>query len=152
MKKMKKFIVSVATLVCVLALTAGCTTRASMSYVYSIDNGDSIEVSLNIKGKYKITSDVPFTISCDGEVLTHGSFIHGEYYDQYVAAAKNDEKAVVLDSGTKDGNPYIFWSFDGKEFNYAIQITGSNTGILLGNMVSEESARECFDRLTISVK
>lgn len=150
MKKMKKIVVGIVSLICVLALTAGCTTHASLAYTFSIDNGDAIKVSLDIKGKYKITSDVPFTISCNGEDLTQGTFIHGEYYEQYVNAVQNDEKAVLLDSGEKDGNQYIFWSFDGKEYNYAVLVTGSNTGLILSNHVSEESARECFNRLTIS--
>lgn len=72
--------------------------------------------------------------------------------EQYAAVVQSDENAKLLDSGTKDGNEYIFWSFNDREFNYAILIKDSNTGVILGNNVSEESARECFERLTFTVE
>ena len=58
----------------------------------------------------------------------------------------------MLDSGKKDGNDYFFWCYNDTEWNYVIKINGSNTGIVLGNNVSEESAKECFNRLTITVE
>lgn len=64
----------------------------------------------------------------------------------------NDENATILDSGEKDGCEYVMWNYNDSEYDYAILIEDSNTGILLGNDVSEESAKECFQRLTISVK
>lgn len=75
-----------------------------------------------------------------------------EPYQQYVSVVNADEKAEMIDSGTKNGNEYIFWCYNGSEYNCAILIKGSNTGIVLGNPVSEESAKECFNRLTISVE
>lgn len=107
-------------------------------------------VSLDTTDKYKITSDVPFTISQDGKEQTLETFIHGDAYTQYVSVIETDEKAVLLDSGTKDGNEYEFWCYDGKEYNYAIMIAESNTGMILGNPVSKKSAKDCFNRLTIS--
>ncbi len=75
-----------------------------------------------------------------------------ESYAQFVEAIESDGNAVLLDSGTKDGNEYIFWSYNDSEFDYAILIDDSDTGIVLGNIVSQESAVECFNRLTISVE
>ncbi len=151
MTKMKKLIVCLVSLICMVAMAAGCTTRSSMSYTFTVETGDSIEVSLDTSNKYRISSSVPFTISVDGTAQTHGTFIFGDVYPEYANVVKTDAKAKLIDSGTKDGNEYVFWCYDGKEYNYAIKVAGSNTGILLGNMVSEESAKECFNRLTISV-
>lgn len=150
MKKLKKMIVGFVSLVCVLAMSAGCTTSSSMSYTFSVDNGDSIKVTLDTSDKYSITSDVPFTISCNGEEMAQGTCIQGEAYAQYAENAEKAEKVQILDSGTKDGNEYIFWSYDNKEFDYAILIKDSNTGMVLSSLVSEEAAKECFNRLTIS--
>lgn len=148
---MKKTVLCILALVCVLVMVAGCDFHSSISYTFSIDNGDSIKVELNTADKYSMTSDVPFTISKDGEALSHGTFIHSDVYPEY-ANIGSSENVQVIDSGTKDGNQYIFWCFDGKEYNYAILVGESNTGVLLGNMVSQESAKECFDRLTISAE
>lgn len=151
MNKVKNRLLSLAALLCFLLALTGCHFETSMAYTFSVDNGDSIKVSLNTTSKYTLTSDVPFTISHDGEVLSHGAFIHGEAYAQYANVAKNGENSRLLDAGTKDGNEYVFWCYNDQEYNYAISVAGSNTGIVLGNMVSEESAKECFNRLTISV-
>ncbi len=150
MNRIKKLIACIVSLACVAVLAVGCTTSSSMSYTFSVDNGDTVKVTLDTSDKYKMTSDVPFTISQDGKELSHGTFIQGEAYEQYANVVQTDEKAVLLDSGTKDGNDYIFWCYDGKEYNYVIQIAGSNTGMILGNPVSEETAKECFNRLTIT--
>ena len=150
MNKIKKLITCIVSLACVAAFAVGCSSSSSMSYTFSVDNGDSIKVSLDTSDKYKITSDVPFTISHDGEDLSQGTFIQSDAYEQYTNVVETDEKAVLLDSGTKDGNDYVFWCYDGKEYNYAIKIADSNTGMILGNPVSEEAAKECFNRLTIT--
>lgn len=150
MNKIRKLVACIVSLACVAALAAGCTTSSSMSYTFSVDNGDAVKITLDTSDKYKMTSDVPFTISQDGKELSQGTFIQGEAYEQYANVVQTDEKAVLLDSGTKDGNDYVFWCYDGKEYNYVIKIAGSNTGMILGNPVSEETAKECFNRLTIT--
>lgn len=38
------------------------------------------------------------------------------------------------------------------EYNYAILVGDSNTGVLIGNIVSEESAKEVFKRLEITLE
>lgn len=152
MSKMKKTVLCFAVLVCMLAMFAGCTTSSSMTYLFSVDNGDSVKITLDTTDHYKMTSEVPFTISHDGETLSQGAFIQGEAYSEYINAVERDEKAYVLDSGTKDGNEYEFWKYNDSEYNYVIKVAGTNTGIVLGNNVSQESAQECFNRLTISAK
>ena len=44
------------------------------------------------------------------------------------------------------------WNYNDSEYNYVIMIEGTNTGVLLGNNVSEKSAKECFNRIEISIK
>lgn len=151
MKTMKNRLLSLAALACVLVMLVGCRFQTSVSFTFSVDTGDSIKVSLDTTDKYSLTSDVPFTISHNGETVSQGAFIYGEAYAQYVSAANSDEKSQVLDSGTKDGNEYVFWCYDNKEYNYVIFVRGSNTGIVLGNTISEDSAKACFQRLSFSI-
>lgn len=149
---MKKVLALALSVVLVLCLFTACNTTSSKAYTFTVDNGDKIKIELNTTDNYDLSSDVPFTISCDGKTLSQGSFVLAESYQQYVSVVNTDEKAEMIDSGTKDGNEYIFWCYNGSEYNYAILIKGSNTGIVLGNPVSEESAKECFSRLTFTVE
>lgn len=151
MKNCKKLFVCIAALL-VAAVLFGCETNVSKSYTYAVDNGDSVKISLNTKDGYDLSSGDPFVVSCNGEVLSQGTFMQGEAYEQFADAVQNDENAQLLDSGVKDGNSYIFWNFNGAEFNYAILIDGTNTAIVLGNDVSEECAKECFERLTFTAE
>ncbi len=150
MKKLKKALVCLLSGVLVLALMTGCTS--SFAYTFRIDNGDSIKISLDTTDKFKISSQVPFTISQDGTDLMHGSFIRGDAYEQCLDIIKSDESNVITDSGVKDGNTYTYWISNGTSYNYVILVNGSNTGVVLENHISEESAKECFNRLTITAE
>ncbi len=130
----------------------GGNTSSNKSYTFSVDTGDKVKLKLDTSDKYDITSNIPFEISCDGEVMSQGSFIKAEYYEDYVKVAKSDKKAQLIDSGEKNNNKYVFWSYNNEEFNYAILVGDSNTGILLGNIISKESAEKTFERLTISLE
>lgn len=151
MKLCKRLVIAVVAVLMMITLL-GCETTKTKSFTFNVDNGDAIKLSLNIKDDYDISSEIPFQISCGGAVLSQGTFIQSEAYAQYVAAVQSDENATLLDSGMKDGNEYVFWNYNDTEFNYVILIADSNTGIILGNDVSEESARECFNRLTITAE
>ena len=150
---MKKRLVYVFAILSMMILFVGCgNAKTSKSYTFNVETGDSVKVKLDTSDKYNITSEVPFEISQDGDVKSQGTFIFGEAYEQYKDVVDTDENAELLDSGNKDGNEYVFWSYNDSEYNYAILIKGSSTGLILGNNVSEESAKECFNRLTIEYK
>ncbi len=123
--------------------------KQSRNHVKS--NGDRIEVKLDATDGYDVTFDNPFEVSCDDETLAVGMFVYEDGYEHYVDAVEEDEDAELLDSGSKDGNEYIFWSYMDEEYNYAIMVDDSDTGVLLTSTVSEEAAKECFERLEISV-
>lgn len=149
---MKRKFISLLVILSVTILIVGCEVTSSRAYTFSIETGDSVEVSLDTTDDYGLTSDLPFVISQEDQTLTQGTFIHGEYYAEYVDIVDVDEDATLLDSGQKDGNDYVFWSYDDTEYNYAVLIGESNTGLILSNTVSEETAKEVFERLTLSLK
>lgn len=146
-KTMSFIIVAIMMLVIMLILT-GCTS--SISYTYKVSTGDNIQIKLNNSDGYSITSEVPFKITKDNATVSEGTFITLDGYDQYITTVNNTSAAKVIDKGTKNGAEYTFYSYNGQEFNYIIKVEGSNTGLLIGNAVSEESAKECFERLTFS--
>ena len=150
---MKKRLVYVFTILSMMILFVGCVnTKTFKAYTFNVETGDSIKIKLYTSDEYDITSEVPFEISQDGDIKSQGTFILGEAYEQYKDVVDTDANAELLDAGNKDGNEYIFWSYNDSEYNYAILIKGSSTGLILGNNVSEESAKECFNRLTIKNK
>lgn len=130
----------------------GCSgVNKSISYTYSVQTGDKVVVKLNESDKYSLNSELPFTISKENSVLSQGTFITSEAYSEYIKQVESNENAKLIDSGTKDGNKYIFWSYNGTEYNYAILIGESNTGAILGNEISEDSAKECFNKIEFSL-
>lgn len=149
-KDVVKKVVVLLLSVLMLSAVAGCSTRSSKAFTFTVETGDNIKVKLDTSEGYDITSDVPFSITCEDEAVSDGMFVFGEMYEQYAAVVEEDELATLLDSGEKDGNEYIFWSYDDREYNYAVLVEDSNTSVIISNLVSEESARECFERLTIT--
>lgn len=147
--------ITLTILAAVAVSSAGCSganVETSKSYTFHVETGDTVRVELDTTGGYDISSDLPFTVSLHGEPLSQGTFITGDAYGQYVEAAKSDPAAQMLDSGTANGNEYVFWSYNGSEYGIAVLISGTDTGVLLGNTVSEDSAWECFGRLEIEAE
>ena len=145
---MKKVLYSLVFATVILLTVAGCST--SKSFTWNVTTGDKIKIEVDTTGGYDITSELPFAISKDGETLSQGTFVTIDGYNQYMNAVKTDSNANIIDSGTKNGVTYTFYSFNNSEFNYLIKIDGSNTGILLGNPNSQSEAEEIFNKLTIS--
>lgn len=130
----------------------GCgKVKSSISYTYSVETGDKVEIKLDSSDGYTMTSELPFVIYCGENALSQGMFITEEAYKAYESSVEHDENATLLSSGKKDGNVYVFWSYNDSEYNYAILIDDSQTGLILGNNVSEQSAKECFSRLNIAI-
>lgn len=134
----------------------GCSTQddASKTYkafTFSVDTGDKVRIEIDTTDGYDITSDLPFEISQNGSIISQGTFIEAAEFKSYVEAVSADANAKIIETNTKDSNQYMFWSYNDSEFNIVILINNSNTGILLGNTISENSAMECFERLTISL-
>lgn len=147
---MKKVFMSLAIIGVMLLTLTGCTK--SKSYTFTVETGDKIKIQLNTTDGYDLSSDLPFKISKDGNTLSQGTFITIDGYNQYIEAVNSDSNAKILDSKTKDGISYTFYSYNDSEFNYVIKVNDSNTGILLGNPNSQEEAEKCFELLTFTLE
>ena len=146
---MKKILSLVMVMCVVIAMTA-CSGNTSMSFTFAVDTGDNVKLELDTTGGYLRSANLPFAISHDDDILSQGTFVVGDAYAEYLELIESDDTANVIDSGEKNGFAYTMWNYADKEFNYVIQLS-DDTAMVIGNNVSEESARECFDRLTISL-
>ncbi len=134
--------------IAIAATIAGCTS--SMSYTFNVGTGDKIVVKLDTSNGLSLSAKNPITVSRDETDVSHIIFIEGDMYDDYASLANIDENVNVLESGEKDGNSYVFWNY-GSEWNCVLFVNGSDTAVLIGNAISEDSARECLNSLTFSV-
>ena len=130
-------------------ILVGCTT--SLTYTYTVETGDVIEVKLNTTNDLSMSHKPPIEITRNDTHLSDVIFIEKATYENYFSAAQTSENAVVLENAEKDGNKYLMWCYAGREWNYVLLVGDSETGVLIGNAVSEESARECFEALTFSL-
>ena len=146
----KKFRLILAGTCMVIGLVGCGKVSKNISYTYSVSTGDKVKLTVDTADNYSITKDLPFTITKDGSTLSQGKFITKENYAEIITSVKTDEKATIINSGNKDDDEFIFWSYNNSEYNYAILINDSDTGVIIGNPISEESARECFEKIKIS--
>lgn len=139
----------------VVVLLAGC--HSSKSYSFNVSTGDSIKVELDTsKGGLDLqTSDdnSKFTIAKDGDTETQGLFAEESAYDHYQELGKRSAGGTSdYQAGTtKDGNEYFSYTVNGNEWDYFIKVKDSHTVIVLTNTVSQESAQEAFEQLSLSL-
>ena len=122
-----------------------------LSYTYEVNTGDKISLTLNTSGGYSMTSDMPFSITKDDGIISRGTFIEASAYEVYESSMELIDGIVSSDKGEKDGITYLYFNYNNTEFDYIIKINNSNTGVLLSNSISEESAREMFEKLSFNI-
>lgn len=154
---MKKNISVLLLALCFVFAVSGCSDtqdvggKTHKAFTFSVETGDKVRVELDTTGGYDLSSNLPFEISKNGSTLSQGIFIEADQFESYAEAVNSDANAKIIETNTKDSNRYVFWSYNDSEYNIVVLIGDSNTGILLGNAISEDSARECFERLSISL-
>ncbi len=144
---------SIVLVVLTLFALVGCSAANTyMSWTYKVETGDNVKIKLNTTDGYKISAELPFSISKDGTVISQGTFIKGEYCEDYRQAAQTQEGSKMLEEGNIGDHKYFAWSFNDEEWNYCIELAGGKTGILIGNETSQASAQEVFNRLKITIE
>lgn len=131
----------------VLCLVGCGETHTSKSLTFTIETGDKIKITVDTTGGYDFTGNSEFSISKDGETLVQGVFVYVETAHEYYDAVYEDALATVI----KEGDNYIFYNYNDEEYNYIYIVSGTNTGMLIGSVVSEEVAEECFGRMSFEL-
>ncbi len=122
-----------------------------ISNTYEVNTGDKIVLTLNTSGGYSMTSDMPFSITKDEGIISRGTFIESAAYEVYESSMGLIDGIVNSDKGEKNGISYLYFNYNNTEFDYIIKINDSNTGVLLSNSISEESAKEIFEKLSFDI-
>ena len=148
MKKVNKLLVISFILIFSLILT-GCTKE--VAFTYAVDTGDDIKIKISTNDDYKLSSNVPFTISKDDKTLSTGTFLTAEGYDLYKYNISVESHIKIFEEKEKGEITYTFFSVKDEQFIYLIKVNNSNTGIYLENNNSKEEAKQVFDMLTITL-
>ena len=135
---------------CVAFSLMGCSS--SKSYTFDVQTGDKVEVTMDTSDGYSMDFKDNLNIYLDDELQMSGVFITEEQYEEYEDVIKQDSKAELIEKDEKDNLEYLHWKYDDEEYNYAIKIEDSDTGVLLGSLISEEAAQECFNRLSFDIE
>ena len=147
---MQKKITKLFLLLIITFFISGC--KSYRSFTYKVETGDRIRVELDTSNGYEIDGDLPFTIKKDGEKLCQGTFINLDDYDKYINTVNDKNINEIITSGNKNGMTYLFYNHNDEEWNYIIKINDSKTAVLIGNVISQKSAEQCFDKLSMNVE
>ena len=152
MRKKKTWGAALLAAALLLALCA-CTFSSSMSYSFNVETGDVIKVTLDTSDGLALKQeDGEFRVEKEDEILLQGVFITEETYQKFLAI-KGEQGMTMLEDTEKEGNVYYMYEVEGKagtEDNFVLWIKDSKTGALLGSLAGAESAKEAFDKLTIT--
>ena len=138
-----------------IATLTGCNNN-NKSYAFGLDTGDKVKITINTSDKYDMSSSLPIQFSKDSETISYGSFVSSGTLDVYKGEIEAETSNMeTYEEGAINGVTYMFYTEkDDVEtyYNYVMKVDGSNTGFLLTNTVSKESAQEVFEKLVFEVE
>lgn len=154
--KNKKILVFSAIMILMVMILSGCKTTKTKSVTFDVETGDKIEIKMNAKNGYSLTTTTPVDFKKDDAVISTGSFMKSEYYDTYIQTVKYNRSIKVIEEKSKDNIEYIFYEYENQygatEYDYIIKIKNSKTAFALANNKSKSEAEEIFNRIEFKVK
>lgn len=144
MKKMFKFFISFT----IIFLLVGCTTKKS--YIFKVETNDNIKITIKTNNGYNINKKIPFELTRNNGKISYGFFITNEQYEKYISLLKENNNINIIESNSTKQIDYLLYKYNSNnsEYNYIIKIKNSNTGIIIANNISLESAKDMFQHLT----
>ncbi len=146
---------SILTVMLIIVLTiTGCTT--SWSYTFNLKTDEQIKIKLDTTNGQKLSQkDAIFTISDDkNEEISKGTFYLEEPFNQLYNTVDILDGVEIIEVGEKDNIKFIFYKVKVEsttEYNYLVKLENSKAGIVINNIISEESARGVFELLTFEL-
>lgn len=148
---MKKIIAIALTLAISLSM-AGCSSTKTSTFRLG---GQTLKVQLDTTDNYDMVSGKYLEISQNGEPLTQCAFMEMAYEDYLTLISRSAEDWQVLETGERDGNSYTLFQVTEDEtptYGCAVQVADAGFTVILSSKISQQSARDCFDRLTFTLK
>lgn len=130
----------------VILLVSGCSKYKA--YTYEVDTGDTVVVKVTLDEGYDILPELPFTVVKNGDIVLTGEFLTKEGYELYANNIAEDSRSTIIEENENKDIKYIFYS-NNEVWYYIVSIKDGNTGLRLENKISEESAKEAFNNLSI---
>lgn len=149
MKKIIMFVVGVF-LICGAGLFLYQDMPSTLGF--EVDTGDDVVISLEASSGYEVVLSDAFSIVKDDVSYADGFFIDEEVYNEYIVAAKEEEFYEYIDEGSTDQYDYVRAVYDSYSYDYIIFFKGFNTGIVLMNYESLESAKEMIDLISFEIE
>lgn len=154
LQKIKPAAVLTALLLLTLLLT-GCSARASKSAIFTVTNGDNIQVQVDLRAGYNLKMEVPFKIMKGEEVILNGTFAEAELYDTYYQLVLEDPDSMLL-ANEDDGDITYFYyksanedAAEGWEYDYFVKPADTKTVVIMGSLSSQEEAEAAFSAVTV---
>ena len=147
---MKRLIKVITVFILSIFVVTGC--NKTISVTYNVQTGDKVEVVLNTKENYKLTTDVPFKINRGDDLVTIGQFLTEDGYQYYVSTIATDPKVSDKREDKKDDHTYVYWTYDNRSYEYLIYLKDSKTAVLLVTDTTKEDADKVFDMLQFNLK
>ncbi len=132
-----------------LLMFSGCSATSQTEVEYKTESDAVITVELD-EG-YTLEDQQPFKILKNKKKIAKAKFVESKDYTKYAKAANAEKNTEVLEQGTYDGNSYLYFaSYDDESFNYLINVSGSDCGVLLSEIESEKDAKLVLKAMTIT--
>ena len=147
---MKRLIKVITVFVLSIFVVTGC--NKTISVTYNVQTGDKVEVVLNTKENYKLTTYVPFKINRCDDLVTIGQFLTEDGYEYYVSTIATDPKVSDKREDKKDDHTYVYWTYDNRSYEYLVYLKDSKTAVLLVTDTTKEDADKVFDMLQFNLK
>ena len=152
MKKVSLLCRTFAVLLLIVVTLAACKT--SIAYTFTIATGDKIEIKLNTSEDWSLKQkDGAFTILHGEDTILKGLFGTEDNYKDMKEAIESDDKAKVIKESEKDGNQYIFYSYEGSsgmERDVILMVKDAKTCVIMAGNAEEQDVNEAIERLTIT--
>ena len=150
MRILKSLLITILT----ISMFTGCQTY--QSYTFNLETEEQIKVELDTTGGEKLSQeDGRFIISSnEGEEVSIGLFYLGEPFNQLYNTVDKLEGVEIIEVQDKEQPEYIFYSAESEsatEYNYLVKFDGTESGVVVSNITSEESAKAAFELLDFEV-
>ncbi|MCH5298732.1 MAG: hypothetical protein J1E96_03110 [Ruminococcus sp.] len=152
----KKTISAVLLALLFALMLTSCTTHSTMSFTFNVETGDCIKVDLDTSNGLTLSQENgEFHVKNGDQKILDGIFTTKENYDSYMGLKDTDAMNVIEEGKTGNNNDYLFYECEsdlGTEYDFIVWVEGSNTGVLVGSLTDQETAKNAFDSLTISLE